>query len=252
MNQSQLRTVETRRPWASLVLVVLLLGASGVVWLWEAHGGKERFMPLMQRLFPIGGEATQSWRLLSAMGTGWILTVCLLCWLLVSRAPERVLWCLLALAAAGLVVAMLKGLIGRVRPDGGDRTAWPSGHSAAVFAVATLFPSERVRMVAAYPFAMLVGCARVALQRHFPADVLAGAAFGVLCGVVLQRWHQAAPAWLRSPALALVAGAALFGICVLRGGIDFQVRPLLGVFGAPLFLGCVLARLLRNPQAHQP
>ncbi len=64
----------------------------------------------------------------------------------------------------------------------GNNTSFPSGHTTAAFAVATVF-SHRYRQHrwvpwVAYGTAAAVGFSRVTLQSHFPSDVFLGAALG--------------------------------------------------------------------------
>ncbi len=70
---------------------------------------------------------------------------------------------------------------------------FPSGHTIAAFAIATVF-TERYRQHrwvpwAAYGLASLVGFSRITLQAHFPSDVFAGAVLGYTVShyIVLRR-----------------------------------------------------------------
>ncbi len=117
-----------------------------------------------------------------------------------------------ALADSELVALAMKNIDRRLRPrdippDGdfkhtwfraGDgvlvsRGAFPSGHAAGAFALATVFSRRyaRHRWVpwVAYGLAGTVGFSRITLQAHFPSDVFAGAALGYVIGhyVVLQQ-----------------------------------------------------------------
>jgi len=60
--------------------------------------------------------------------------------------------------------------------------SFPSGHTSAAFAVATVFakryPHLRWVRWVAYGSAALVGFSRVSLESHFPSDVFVGAAIG--------------------------------------------------------------------------
>jgi membrane-associated phospholipid phosphatase len=64
----------------------------------------------------------------------------------------------------------------------GNNSSFPSGHTTAAFAVATVFAHRyrRHRWVpwVAYGAATAVGFSRVTLQSHFPSDVFLGAALG--------------------------------------------------------------------------
>ncbi len=60
--------------------------------------------------------------------------------------------------------------------------AFPSGHTSAAFAVATVFakryPNRRWVRWVAYGLAGLVGFSRISLESHFPSDVFLGAVLG--------------------------------------------------------------------------
>lgn len=106
---------------------------------------------------------------------------------------------LVAHGAAALVTQLLKHTIGRPRPrvtqegefqfepslvSGFD--SFPSGHTSASFAVATVLARHFPRLGwIAYPAAALIACSRVWRGSHFPTDVVAGAAIGVLIGALL-------------------------------------------------------------------
>lgn len=66
--------------------------------------------------------------------------------------------------------------------------SFPSGHSCASFAAATvLFRKDKRWGAAALILAALIAFSRVFLFVHYPTDVLAGVALGVLCGIVATR-----------------------------------------------------------------
>jgi membrane-associated phospholipid phosphatase len=83
----------------------------------------------------------------------------------------------------------LKEATGRTRPDAGDDLSFPSGDASRTFAQAALTArnldaiplspwTRGLGKVSAYGMASTVAWARVELERHFPSDVLAGAALG--------------------------------------------------------------------------
>jgi undecaprenyl-diphosphatase len=107
-----------------------------------------------------------------------------------------------------------KALVSRQRPymyfdmaSGGEAESgegdqsFPSGHAALAFAGATFFssmlrrycddPSRRIPLIAA-SFACAAGASvlRVASGNHFPSDVAAGAAIGILSGLAVP-WLEA-------------------------------------------------------------
>lgn len=95
-------------------------------------------------------------------------------------------------AAAGITTGITTGLksaFGRERPDGSDNRSMPSGHASSAFAAMALsnrnldyIPigrAERVALQAAnVALASSVAWARVEGEKHFPTDVLVGAALG--------------------------------------------------------------------------
>lgn len=96
-----------------------------------------------------------------------------------------------AVQATGLSTAALKRVADRERPDGSDHMSFPSGHSSRAFARAVLArrnigtlamsPGPRVVLQAGITtLAAGTAWARVEAQKHFPSDVLAGAALGNL------------------------------------------------------------------------
>jgi len=103
---------------------------------------------------------------------------------------------LLANAASHVVVQTLKRLVARARPcdpsgaslalvDLPDPFSFPSGHAAAVTAVAaTVSYAHPAAGLVALPIAVAVCASRVQLRVHHVSDVLAGALLG-LGGAIL-------------------------------------------------------------------
>lgn len=158
------------------------------------------------------------------LGDGRFLTpLCVLVFsvLWAKKRPEKVvpLLAMLAMATSGALSHLMKFSFGRARPfllndpryPGIDFTqfhwfafhsdfaSFPSGHTAAVFSVAWVFANMRwaresawgARSVMILLIAVAVTLSRVALAKHFYADVLAGAALGVgFAQVVLRRFGK--------------------------------------------------------------
>lgn len=74
-------------------------------------------------------------------------------------------------------------------------SSFPSGHTAAAFAAATVFSMEyRDRPlvpIAAYTVASLIGLSRITENKHWASDVFVGAALGFACGrQVVNNYHR--------------------------------------------------------------
>lgn len=116
-----------------------------------------------------------------------------------------------AVVSAIVMEAVLKTLTGRTRPNyygegieaeprfqgpfanlktspsgTGSNSAFPSGHTTAAFAAATVFAVEYrnqpIIPIIAYTMATLVGISRITENKHWTTDVLAGAALGYITG----------------------------------------------------------------------
>lgn len=116
-----------------------------------------------------------------------------------------------AVVTSFLAEAVIKTITGRTRPNYYDpsveaepnfkgpfvntskdangkrsNSSFPSGHTTAAFAAATVFAVEfrnkPVIPIVAYSIATLVGVSRITENKHWASDVLAGAALGYLTG----------------------------------------------------------------------
>jgi membrane-associated phospholipid phosphatase len=149
-----------------------------------------------------------------------------------------------ALAISGAATALIKGVAGRDRPflndrdaddfhagagfGGGGHTSFPSGHSTAAFAVASVIASEssfrwphasRFVQPAVYGLAASVALARVYGNHHWASDVVAGAGIGTLSGLSVVRYHRLRPHsrldhWLLSARVVPAAGNGGVGMFV--------------------------------------
>jgi len=93
------------------------------------------------------------------------------------------------------LVYPLKKWVGDRRPDSGTPNAWPSGHTTQAFVAAAFLDHEYRHKsiwisVASYTCASSVAVLRVLNDRHWSADVFAGAGLGILVTNVAYWTHQ--------------------------------------------------------------
>ena len=178
-------------------------------WLLEIDGGILLWIQETLRCTPLNGLLGYYTRLGNA-GMLWIvLSLLMLCFPKTRKAGlAGLLAMLLGLLCTNVT---LKHLVGRTRPwltvEGlvplvaeHDPNSFPSGHTCAAFAAASAWwrtlPWRWVRVLAVV-LAALMGASRLYVGVHFPSDVLAGLAVGLLCGwLACLLWRQV-PAWRR-------------------------------------------------------
>jgi membrane-associated phospholipid phosphatase len=197
------------------------------------------FLSINHGLHALDSEAVdgllQFW---NQAGTAWVIVPILGAMIALSPGPtilRRGLEALGALGLVALVVKVAKHTLGRSRPlealadsfragdarlafgESGTRNSLPSGHTATVFAVATVLwvwagrlADPRRRLVARLLLALgacLTAVARIYAGMHFPSDVLAGALAGIVSALVVlgaielvaRRREGAAPAPAPTP-----------------------------------------------------
>jgi len=83
-----------------------------------------------------------------------------------------------------LVVQAGKMATGRSRPDGSDGRAFPSGHTASAFAMASVLERHFGKRagIPTYAFATYVAFARLSANKHHISDVIMGAGLGIAAG----------------------------------------------------------------------
>jgi undecaprenyl-diphosphatase len=118
-----------------------------------------------------------------------------------DRLQDAAFTSLQSLVYAGVITRTLKASLGRYRPEQlvgayhfqpfSGHTSFPSGHTTAVFAIVTPWVMYYPGVATYGLFALAAGTAtaRVARDKHWPTDVLAGAAIGILTGRHLARRH---------------------------------------------------------------
>jgi hypothetical protein len=106
-----------------------------------------------------------------------------------------------ALLDSLIVAGVMKEVFRRDRPDDkhpGDfwagGTSFPSGHAMQVWAIASLLDHEykhkKIVGITAYSLAGIVSAARIAAQRHFASDVVAGGTIGWFIGRYVYETHM--------------------------------------------------------------
>lgn len=123
-----------------------------------------------------------------------------------------------AIIAGSLVAGVIKSVVGRARPyldvtephdlgfmrGLGDRRyrSFPSGHTVAGFAAATVVTAETRRWwpdsqwyigPVMYGGAALIGASRMYTNNHWASDVVMGAAIGTVTGLIIDRYHRNNP-----------------------------------------------------------
>lgn len=136
-----------------------------------------------------------------------------------------------SLIAAGMITPVLGTLVGRERPtdDQGaylfhpfEGRAFPSGHTSQAFAVASVIATSYDQFwvkAAAYGLATMTAWERVRRGKHFPTDVVAGAAIGTLVGRSVVHFNRKLRSGEKEPertgtrlTLAPVLGGGTYGV----------------------------------------
>jgi undecaprenyl-diphosphatase len=110
---------------------------------------------------------------------------------------------LLALLTDQVAASFIKPLVARPRPHGGGSFSFPSVHATNIAAQATLFARFYPKITIVFAvIAVVVGFSRVYLEKHFPSDVVGGAAVGIVLGAFAAwaalRWGSEGLAWVKS------------------------------------------------------
>jgi membrane-associated phospholipid phosphatase len=92
------------------------------------------------------------------------------------------------------VVKITKNLVKEKRPDGSDNLSFPSGHTAIAFTNAALLFQEYKDANfwyagSGFAFATATGILRIANNRHYSSDVLAGAGIGLLSAILVTSYN---------------------------------------------------------------
>lgn len=90
------------------------------------------------------------------------------------------------------ITGAMKLASGRTRPDGSNSRSFPSGHSSGT-ACAAVILWDRYGAGAGIPAAAIAAftaLSRVTLEKHYPSDVIAGAAIGISVGLAVAGAHE--------------------------------------------------------------
>jgi len=178
----------------ALLTVALFCAAVGMVWyLLDA--------PLIAAAESVQSPRSRSAiRLMNRLGGGMNAPMVIGFFLVAGLALARRQWLRVALAMAlaslsgGIVVHLLKYLVGRSRPElwlgpfhhaGPSSNSFPSGHTVGAFAIATVIllgAHARSLKAVAILLAIAIATSRVVAFRHWPSDVFTSSMIGLLFG----------------------------------------------------------------------
>ncbi len=196
MNDEEFDTV-------GIPVILLALGCFTIL---DAHLN----IPLFRGITEAFGQLPDAlWINLTLLGDG-LVTLALLS-LLTVHFPQALPGGLLAALFSTVLVHTLKPLLAAERPLAtlGDQVhvlgialhnlSFPSGHTAAAFTLMGIYAHALQHKRATsllFLFALLIGCSRIAVGAHWPADVLGGAAIGWLSAwlgwKMATRWNWGA------------------------------------------------------------
>ncbi len=110
-----------------------------------------------------------------------------------NNVKQQTVNIVLANAITGAIVVTGKHSFLETRPNGRDNFSFPSGHTATAFTNATLLfyeykDSNIWYASSGYLFAATTGFFRIAKNKHYTSDVLAGAGIGICVGLAVSYW----------------------------------------------------------------
>lgn len=248
--------------WPNAVLmgaVFAFIAAALASWLWFDQG-------IISRLARTRGDwgVSPAVDVFSRLGKVWLQVWLLLIWFAMSRRRRDVHAGLLALVIAGAAVIPVKYAVARPRPyvllraqeygavdtNATHHLSFPSGDTAATVAVAAA-----ILPALGWPLRLMlagvcgaIGALRVGVAAHYPSDVLAGVAMGLLAGWLAIRLMAA---WGRSdrpvPLETWLVLLGIAGIPIAVGIADgvAELTPVLKTYSA-MILCVVLAAAIRN------
>lgn len=156
------------------------------------------------------GSVNKVFKIITELGrSGWILIPSFLIFIIFRRKKEKfaqwALYLFCAVAISGIIVDIIKVIIGRFRPkiyfrDGlygfdffhidYEYLSFPSGHSAtalsAMIAFSIFWPKFRIHFLFA---GVVIALSRVVINSHYLSDVLIGSLIGALTSILLYHLY---------------------------------------------------------------
>lgn len=140
-------------------------------------------------------------QLLNFLGEkGWIFIATAVVMMLNKKTRTAGIVLFIALAVTGLCTEVVKEIVERPRPfvaypsieplyhEESLYSSFPSGHTSMAFAFATIIAIfYRKWRYLVFGFAALMGFSRMYGFVHYPTDVIAGAAIGIICSIVVYK-----------------------------------------------------------------
>lgn len=95
---------------------------------------------------------------------------------------------------SGIWRGPINQIINREKRSVASYDAFPSGHTATIFSVATVFAKQYSDIplvpIFSYSFATIVGISRMIEHAHWASDVFLGAVIGYLCGEATINFYK--------------------------------------------------------------
>jgi membrane-associated phospholipid phosphatase len=99
-----------------------------------------------------------------------------------------------AVIVNGVYTTLLKYIVSRERPDMSDHRSFPSGHASNAFAMSAAFAHHYKKLaIPLYGFATFVAVSRMAANKHYFSDVVAGSGLGLVIGSSVVRRNSREP-----------------------------------------------------------
>jgi membrane-associated phospholipid phosphatase len=99
-----------------------------------------------------------------------------------------------AIIVNGVYTQAIKFAVGRERPDKSNNQSFPSGHASNAFTAASVISRHYPKLaIPGYGLATYIAVSRMAANRHYFSDIVAGAGFGWSVGRVVVRRNGRPP-----------------------------------------------------------